>query len=116
MSRCPPWFWRVTLQRWPSTMFAFRCRRCGCLHGWVDRPGVARVREQTREPIVAGSLPPGTTGVNVTWRCPGCGAGHASRYGESPVNEPTDGEVRLRAYFLWEAADRPACDGVAFWL
>jgi hypothetical protein len=30
--------------------------------------------------------------------------------------QPTDEEIRVRAYYLWEAAGRPAGDGVAFWL
>jgi len=29
---------------------------------------------------------------------------------------PTPDEIRLRAYFLWVAANRPAGDGVNFWL
>src|SRR5262245_52604503 len=97
-------------------MFAFRCRRCGCLHGWVDHPEVVPVREQTREPIAAGSLPAGTTGVNVSWRCPGCDVRHVNRYDAAAVNEPTVGEIRLRAYFLWQAAGSPIGDGVPFWL
>jgi hypothetical protein len=30
--------------------------------------------------------------------------------------EPTEDEVRVRAYDLWVAAGRPAGDGVNFWL
>jgi hypothetical protein len=97
-------------------MFAFRCSGCGCLHGWIDHPAVVRVREERRAPIVAGSLTPGTTGVHVTWLCPGCGAEHVNRYGEQPVRHPTPEAIRVRAYFLWEAADRPGGDGVEFWL
>jgi hypothetical protein len=97
-------------------MYAFRCLRCGCLHGWFDHPAVLRVRRERREPIRAGSLPPGTTGVNVAWECPGCGAEHVDAYGERPVASPSPAEVRVRAYYLWEAAGRPPGDGVRFWL
>jgi hypothetical protein len=95
-------------------MYAYRCQRCGCLHGWFDHPAVTRVRTERREPITAGSLPPGTTGVNVFWNCPRCGTTHANTYGERPPITPD--AVRVRAYFLWEAAGRPPGDGVAFWL
>ena len=97
-------------------MYAFRCRRCGCLHGWFDHPSVTRVRTERREPIVAGSLPPGTTGVNVSWDCPGCGAEHLNTYGPRPPNPVDPEEVRVRAYFLWVEAGRPPGDGVRFWL
>jgi hypothetical protein len=97
-------------------MFAFRCLQCGCLHGWIDDPAVVKVQKETTEPIVAGSLEPGTTGVNATWYCPRCGAEHVTRHGEQPVNQPPPDEIRLRAYYLWEAAQRPPGDGRAFWL
>ncbi len=29
---------------------------------------------------------------------------------------PSQDEIRLRAYLAWEAAGRPLCDGVQFWL
>jgi hypothetical protein len=97
-------------------VFAFRCRKCDCLHGWVDHPGVLTVRHERREPIVAGSLEPGTTGVNLTWYCPRCGAEHVNGYRQPPARQPDPEAIRLRAYFLWEAANRPAGDGVRFWL
>jgi hypothetical protein len=29
---------------------------------------------------------------------------------------PAEEVIRARAYFLWEAAGHPCCDGVEFWL
>jgi len=97
-------------------MYAFRCLRCACLHGWFDHPAVTRVRSECREPIVAGRLVPGTTGVQLSWRCPQCDTRHFSVYGERPPTEPAPDEIRLRAYFSWEAAGRPVDDDVHFWL
>src|SRR5262245_12044052 len=97
-------------------MYAFRCLRCGCLHGWFAHPAVTPVRQERREPIVAGNLPPGTTGVNTAWNCPKCGAEHVNTYGERPAVAPDPEAVRVRAYFLWEEAGRPPGDGVQFWL
>ena len=97
-------------------MYAYRCLRCGCLHGWFGHPAVTRVCTERREPIIAGSLPPGTTGVNVSWDCPGCGFAHVNTYGARPPVTPQPEEVRMRAYFLWEEAGRPPGDGVRFWL
>jgi hypothetical protein len=97
-------------------MYAFRCLRCGCLHGWFQHPAVTRVHTERREPIVAGNLPPGTTGVNLSWDCPECGAEHISTYGERSLVMPDPDEIRVRAYFLWEAAGCPPEDGVRFWL
>jgi hypothetical protein len=97
-------------------MYAFRCLQCGCLHGWFDHPAVTLVHKERREPIVAGSLPPGTTGVNVFWDCPRCGFEHVNTYGEQPLAAPSPHEIRTSAYFLWEAAGSPPGDGVGFWL
>lgn len=97
-------------------MYAYRCRPCGCLHGWFDHPAVTRVRTERRELLTAGCLPPGTTGANVWWNCPRCGTEHVSTYVPRPAIVPPPEEVRVRAYFLWEAAGRPFGDGVSFWL
>lgn len=97
-------------------MFAYRCLRCGCLHGWFDHPEVTRVRVERREPIIAGNLPPGTTGVNEFWNCPRCGIEHVNTYGPRPIRDPQPEDVRVCSYFLWEAAGRPPGDGVQFWL
>lgn len=97
-------------------MLAYRCLRCGCLHGWVDHPAVLRVLVDRREPIIAGSLPPGTTGVNHFWNCPLCGFEHASTYGPRPAVIPAVECIRVRAHFLWEAGGCPPGDGVRFWL
>jgi hypothetical protein len=97
-------------------MVAYRCLRCGCLHGWFDHPSVARVRTELRQPIVAGSLPAGTTGVNETWLCPRCGTEHINAYGPRPLRVPQTEEVRVRAHELWEASGHPPGDGVQFWL
>jgi hypothetical protein len=37
-------------------------------------------------------------------------------YGQRPAAQPAPEAIRLRACFLWEAAGRPAGDGVDFWL
>jgi len=29
---------------------------------------------------------------------------------------PSEDQIRARAYFLWEEAGRPECDGTQFWL
>jgi hypothetical protein len=29
---------------------------------------------------------------------------------------PSEDQIRARAYFLWEEAGRPECDGTHFWL
>ena len=71
---------------------------------------------ERREPVIAGSLPPGTTGVNVSWHCPRCGTEHVNTYGSRPPSAVSPDEVRTRAYFLWEAAGCPQGDGVRFWL
>ena len=97
-------------------MYAFRCLRCGCLHGWFDHPAVTRARTERRQPVVAGSLPPGTTGVNVSWGCPGCGAEHINTHGARPPSPVTPDEVGVRAYLLWVEAGRPPGDGARFWL
>jgi hypothetical protein len=97
-------------------MYAYRCLRCGCLHGWFDHPTVTRVRTERREPIIAGCLPPGTTGVNEFWYCPHCGAEHVNTYGVHPPIVPQPDAIRVWAYFLWEKAGRPLGDGVLFWL
>jgi len=36
--------------------------------------------------------------------------------GSTPINQPSEEEVRERAYLLWEDADRPDGDGIDFWL
>jgi hypothetical protein len=41
---------------------------------------------------------------------------HVSTYGERPPLTPSPDEVRVRAYFLWQAAGWPPGDGVGFWL
>ncbi len=35
---------------------------------------------------------------------------------ESPKRSPTHDEIRLRAYYKWEAAGRPGVDPLLFWL
>jgi predicted nucleic-acid-binding Zn-ribbon protein len=96
-------------------MYAFRCLKCGCVHGWIDHPTVTRVRQEKREPIVAGSLEPGMTGVNVSWQCPACGVTHRNEYEEDSVIPPSTEQIRLRAYLLWETAGCPSDESLRFW-
>jgi hypothetical protein len=97
-------------------MYAYRCLRCGCLHGWFDHPAVIKVHTEKREPTIAGCLPPGATGINESWACPQCETEHVNAYGarQSRIVQPD--EIRIRAYFLWESAGRPTDDEVQFWL
>lgn len=97
-------------------MLAYRCLRCGCIHGWFTHPAVTPVRKARREPNVAGSLPSGLTGMNWFWSCPRCGAEHGSTHGDRPRIAPQPNDVRVRAYFLWAAAGRPIGNEMHFWL
>ncbi len=54
--------------------------------------------------------------MNESWDCPQCVTLHTNTYGLRPLLVPRPEDVRLRAYFLWEAAGCPNCDGVRFWL
>jgi rubredoxin len=66
-------------------MFAYLCQARRKLKADEDRTiicdTVSKPEWATREPIVAGSLEPGTTGVNYTWVCPRCGFTHKSGSG-----------------------------------
>lgn len=33
-----------------------------------------------------------------------------------PAKNPTEEEIREKAYRLWEKAGKPECDGVEFWV
>jgi hypothetical protein len=52
----------------------------------------------TREPIIAGSLEPGTTGVNYSWVCPRCN--HTHKGG--------DGTFRLVEVLIQEEVENPS--------
>lgn len=65
-----------------------------------------RVTPPTTRPAAPRSAP----------RAPGAAASSSEKDRTSAPPIPADDQIRARAYFLWEEAGCPECDGVQFWL
>ena len=66
-------------------MRAYKCLKCGCIHGWIDHPLVTRVTRHSRYP-----------GEDV-WYCPNSSCDKEHR--------TTDGTMFGQLRKLWEVVD-----------